>query len=255
MNDLELAIHVASLAAAVVTRWSHDVIAPEMKGVVNPVTEADREAEAAVIEALGAHRAADAIMAEEGGGTIGPDRTWIVDPLDGTVNFVHGVPHVAVSIALFEAGEPLVGVIHDVFRNDVYSAQRGRGASLNGHPMTVSQTDEIGAGLIATGFPYDRRERADAYAADVAKALRAVRGLRRMGAAALDLAYVAAGRFDGYFERNLAPWDIAAGVLLVTEAGGRVSDLSGAAISIDTFDSVLATNGAIHNQLFDTLRR
>ena len=249
VTDLELAIHLSSLAADVITQWSTDPVTPEMKGIVDPVTAADREAEAAIVEALGTHRGSDAIMAEEGGGTIGADRIWIIDPLDGTVNFVHGVPHVAVSIALFEARKPLVGVIHDVYRGDVYAAGRGTGATLNGKPISVSSTPDLGAGLIAPGFPYDRRERADRYAADVAKALREVRGLRRMGAAALDLAYVAAGRFDGYWERNLAPWDVAAGVLLVIEAGGRVTDLSGAEFGIDGFDSILATNGAIHDRL------
>ena len=253
MTDLELAIAAARAGGAAIRRWSRDSVTPEMKGAVDPVTEADHEAERVVLDLLRSHRPGDAVLAEESGGSVGPDRTWIIDPLDGTVNFVHGVPHVAVSIALFQEGLPLVGVVHDVFNDDLFTAAAGNGAHLNDAPLAVSTRMELGDSLIATGFPYDRRERAGVYAVDVERVLRNARGIRRMGTASLDLAFVAAGRFDGYWEHHLAPWDIAAGMLLVSEAGGRVTDMAGEPIRIDDFDSIMATNGAIHASLRSAL--
>ncbi|MDH5371958.1 MAG: inositol monophosphatase, partial [Acidimicrobiia bacterium] len=216
---------------------------------VDPVTATDLQSEQAILTVIHAHRPHDAILAEEGNrNKPGSGRRWIIDPLDGTVNFISGVPHFAVSIGLWDGDSPLVGVVVDVMRDDLFAASRGNGTTLNGKPITVSDGADLGSSLLVTGFPYDRQERADAYTAPVAEALRVARGVRRFGSAALDLAWVAAGRMDGYWEFGLKPWDVAAGILLVTEAGGRVTNESGGEAGLeDRF--ILATNGGIHRSL------
>ncbi len=173
---------------------------------------------------------------------------WILDPLDGTVNFIHRVPHVAVSVALWEDGRPVVGVVHDVSRGEVFAAARGRGATLGGHPIGVTDTTDLGSGLVATGFPYDRRSQADNLGATIGRVLKEVQGVRRFGSAALDLCWVAAGRYDAYWEYRLQPWDTAAGELIVEEAGGTVTDLTGAPYRPDAA-GILASNGHLHERL------
>ncbi len=200
-----------------------------LKGAVDPVTRADREAEDAIVEVIEAHRPEDAMLKEETGlSAPRRSRRWIIDPLDGTVNFVHGLPHVGVSVALYQRRVPLVGVVVDVFSDQTYWAEAGGGSKLEGKPLQVSPVKGLGEALVATGFPYDRQQMAPRYAAALAAVLRRVQGVRRMGSAALDLAYVAGGRFDGFWEFLLAPWDVAAGLLLVKEAGGVVVDHLGA---------------------------
>jgi myo-inositol-1(or 4)-monophosphatase len=227
-QDLEIAVAAASAGSEAIKPWLDRLPEADFKGEVDPVTEVDRRSEALIIAALKTARPHDAILAEESGGDpLELARVWIIDPLDGTVNLLHGVPHVGVSVALYEYGLPRVGVVVDVFRNEVFTASAGGGAYRNGQPMTVSTQDELGAALVATGFPYDRRRNASAYSAIVGEMLTHIQGIRRMGTASLDLAWVACGRYDAFWELKLAPWDVAAGILLVREAGGHMTDLAG----------------------------
>ena len=227
-QDLEIAVSAAQKGSDAIKPWMDRLEGADFKGEVDPVTVADRESEQVIIAAIKAARPEDDILAEESGGDpLGRERVWIIDPLDGTVNFLHGVPHVGVSIALYEHGRPRVGVVADVFRDEVFTAIGGGGARRNGEPISVSRQDDLGAALAATGLPYDRRQYADLYAQILGEMLKHVQGIRRMGTASLDLAWVACGRYDGFWELKLAPWDVAAGILLVLEAGGQVTDLNG----------------------------
>src|SRR5690606_34104099 len=226
--DLQVALEAARAGAEVVRQGFLTRPEVAMKGAVDPVTEVDQAAEDAVLRVLDRHRTDDAVLGEESGGAgWDSDRVWIVDPLDGTVNFIHDMPHFSVSVALWEEGTPRVAVVIDVIRGEEFTAESGAGSQLNGEPITVSTEPDFGDSLIVTGFPYDRQEHADAYASTMAAVVSRVRGVRRLGSAALDFAWVACGRFDGYWEYSLAPWDTAAGALLVTEAGGVVTDTAG----------------------------
>ncbi len=247
MHDIDIALRAARAGAAIVAAGFRSVTEVDMKGLVDPVTEVDRASEAAVVAVLEAERPADGILAEEGStaqATSG--RRWVVDPLDGTVNFVHGIPQVSVSVALEDEHGGLVGVVLDPLRHEEFTAVRDRGAFLNGSPIRVSDREHLGDSMIVTGFPYDRRQYGPAYAVTVGAVLETARGLRRMGSAALDLAWVAAGRYDGYWEFSVSPWDMAAGILLVAEAGGTLSNSAGG--PIDHTDLVV-TNGRIHEEL------
>jgi len=203
------------------------------KARMDYASEADEKAEEAIIKELRRAYPDYAILGEEGGaqpGARGVSRyTWVIDPLDGTSNYLHGIPHWCVSIALCEGAEPLHAVIFDPLRNELFTATRGSGAQLNERRIRVSERRELGGSMLATGFAPRERTRADAQLDCIKTLLGEAEDVRRMGAAALDLAYVACGRFDAYFEAGVQPWDIAAGVLLVREAGGRVCDFSGAA--------------------------
>lgn len=248
MTDLEVARAAARAGGDIVAAGFRGAFATEFKGAVDPVTEADRAAESAIVAIISSARPEDGILAEEGtdlkGGARG--RRWVIDPLDGTVNFVHGIAQVAVSVGLVDDRGGLAAVVLDPLREEEFTAARGSGAALNGDPIAVSERSEIGNALVVTGFPYDRREHGPAYAALVGRILQSVRGVRRLGSAALDLAWVAAGRFDGYWEFGLAPWDVAAGMLLVSEAGGALTDSRGG--PADHRD-IVATNGHIHEAL------
>ena len=191
------------------------------------VSDADRAAEAAVVELLRAERPDDGLLGEEGASTEGSSgRRWVVDPLDGTTNFLYGFPQWAVSVAVEDGDGALAGVVLDPVRDELFAAERGAGARLGAEPLRVRDGAELSRSLIATGFGYDAGWRAQ-QAAAAAVVLPRVRDVRRAGAAALDLAWLAAGRLDGYWERGLKPWDWAAGRLLVTEAGGAVAELEG----------------------------
>ncbi len=248
-SDRELAHECARRAAPLIVEGFESDRSVDYKGSVDPVTAVDRAAEHVIRSLLADHRPADSILGEEEGGTgWSTGRVWIVDPLDGTVNFVHRLPLVAVSVALWEDGSPVVGVVHDVFRNETFAAESGVGATLNGRPIGPSRVADPAAALIATGFPYDRQLRAAELATVLGRVLSRVQGIRRLGSAALDLCYVACGRFDGYWEEGLQPWDAAAATLVVTEAGGRVTDVTGAGHQLDSA-TILATNGLVHEQL------
>jgi myo-inositol-1(or 4)-monophosphatase len=192
------------------------------------VSDADRDAESAIQEILLGERPGDALIAEEGAHSEGrgSGRRWVVDPLDGTTNFLYGLPAWAVSVALEDTDGAAVGVVHDPVRDEIFTASRGDGARLNGDPIRVSEPEGLGAALVATGFGYDA-ERRRAQAERLVAVLPHIRDIRRAGAAALDLCWVAAGRLDGYYERGLKPWDWAAGSILVSEAGGALRELDG----------------------------
>lgn len=225
------------------------------KGDIDLVTEADLASEALIIERIKSHHPKHSILAEESGNAVvigGENRwKWIIDPLDGTTNYAHGYPCFAVTIALEHEGEIVVGVTFDPTRNELFAAERGRGASLNNKPLRVSQTESLSDALLVTGFPYNFKSRPD-FAKNLNAFLLKARGVRRDGSAAIDLAYVACGRFDGMWEEGLNPWDVAAGVLLVEEAGGQVSGYDGSKLDIYT-PPILVSNGLIHSEMKDVL--
>jgi myo-inositol-1(or 4)-monophosphatase len=220
------------------------------KGEIDLVTEADRAAEAALIERIAAAFPGDAVCGEEGGEVVvaGARWVWYIDPLDGTTNFVHGLPWFAVSVGAVYLGQPTVGVIHAPALGHTWHGASGQGAYLDDRPLGVTATAALKDALLATGFPYDRAQTARALVAPVVRALERARGLRRMGAAALDLAGVADGTFGGYWEPRLKPWDLAAGIALIREAGGRVTDFAGGDGMLASGD-VIASNGVLHKAL------
>jgi myo-inositol-1(or 4)-monophosphatase len=252
-GDVWVATRAARAGADIVQTGFFEPFDTELKGAVDPVTHVDRDAEEQIRSLIRTHFPDDALLGEEQGGTdwrIG--RIWIIDPLDGTVNFVHGVPQMAVSVALWEAGRPMVGVIIDVSRNDEFVAVTGHGATMNGAPIRVSETSRMKDALVATGFPYDRDRYAGEYLRVMEEVMLRTRGTRRFGAAALDLAWVACGRFDAYWEHGgpegVKPWDIAAGALMVTEAGGTFTDHIGDPFNLESA-AYVATNGKLHEEL------
>jgi myo-inositol-1(or 4)-monophosphatase len=252
-GDVWVAVRAARAGADIVQTGFFQPFDTEMKGDVDPVTQVDRDAETAIRSVIGSHFPDDHVLGEEGGGDDWRHgRVWIVDPLDGTVNFVHRLPQVAVSVALWSDGRPLVGVIVDVARNDEFVAVAGEGATMNGETIHVSETTTLDRSLVSTGFPYDRREHAGAYLKVMEQVMKASQGTRRLGAAALDLAWLAAGRYDAYWEhggpQGIKPWDVAAGMLLVTEAGGTYTNESGGLFQLEAKAHV-ASNGKVHDEL------
>ncbi len=233
------------------------------KGQVDLVTEYDTRSEALIISSLRRAFPDHAIYAEEQGavdtGNKESPYRWMIDPLDGTTNFAHGFPAFAVSMALTHRaskqdahGQSLVGVVYDPTRDECYTAARGRGAALNGQPIHVSDAPSLDVALLATGFPYDRRTRLDNNTGHLCNLIRHCQGMRRAGSASLDMAYVASGRLDGYWEVRLHAWDVAAGLLLVQEAGGRVSDLAGGGDYLSG-EQIVASNGHIHDEMLAVL--
>ncbi len=222
------------------------------KGAVDLVTSVDLASEAAIRAACAAATPDIPVLAEEGGGAVGARTRWVVDPLDGTTNFVHGYPAFCVSVALEVDGALHAGCVYDPLRDEAWVAQRGLGARLGGVPLAVSATPRLDDALLLTGFAYDRRTRAAWYLAFVQAFLERSQGIRRAGSAALDLCAVAAGRADGYWEFNLQPWDVAAGALLVAEAGGQVGAPDGGPLSLAR-PHILATNGRVHAEMREIL--
>jgi myo-inositol-1(or 4)-monophosphatase len=250
---LQLAQETARMAGELIMRHFGARQKVEHKGEVDLVTEIDRQSERAIVEAIRSSFPDHPIITEEGMGQDGEASfRWIVDPLDGTTNYAHGYPCFCVSIAVEHEGEIVLGVIYNPLLDEMFSARRGRGTSLNGCRVVVSNTQHLTDSLLATGFPYDiRRSQVNNLDHFSRFALQA-QAIRRAGSAALDLCYVAAGRFDGFWEMKLAPWDVAAGSLMVTEAGGLVSDFSGGSFRIDAGE-ILASNARIHSQMREVL--
>ena len=218
------------------------------------VTAADKASEQVILDVLRRHFPQHSILAEESGklGNQDNEFLWAIDPLDGTTNYAHQYPCFAVSIGLMIQGVPKVGVIYDPFRDELFRAAAGLGATRNRRPIQVSQTAELGKSLLVSGFAYDRRETPDNNYAEFCHLTHLTQGVRRDGAAALDLAYVACGRVDGYWERGIAPWDVVAGIILVQEAGGNVTAYDGTPIKIES-GRILATNGHLHDSLSQEL--
>ncbi len=242
---LHTAREAARAGARVLARFDPSDLRVESKKSFDYVTQADRQAEEAVLGVIRRRHRGHRILAEESAGERDipqdPDEVlWVVDPLDGTTNFIHGFPHYAVSVAALAGGELAAGVVLDVTRGEEFYARAGGGAWLNHRPLAVSPPGRPGEALLLTGFPFRDKDRLQRYLELFAEIFSRVSGVRRAGAAALDLAYVAAGRADGFWEMGLAPWDLAAGMLLVREAGGVVSDFGGGERSLWRGDVVAA---------------
>jgi len=252
MDSVDVAVTAARAAGAIIRDARTDARQIRHKGAIDLVTQVDVAAEKAIAEVLGAYTPEIPILAEEGGGAHDVATRWIVDPLDGTTNFVHGYPSYAVSIALQVDGVLQVGCIFDAVHGEAYTATRGGGAWRGEHRLTVSSTNRLSDALLVTGFPYDRRERVDWYLSFVREFLIRGRGVRRAGAAAMDFVALASGSVDAYWEFGLSPWDVAAGILLVQEAGGRVTDMDGQSIDIGR-PRLLATNGELHKEMQEAL--
>lgn len=252
---LNIAVKAARRAGGIISRASEnlDVLTIKHKSLNDLVSEVDRAAEEAIIDVIKAAYPDHAILAEESGASGDSEYVWIIDPLDGTTNFLHGFPQYCVSVGLYHKGIPTHGVIFDPTRNDLYTASRGRGAFLNDKRLRVSKRDKLIDGLIGTGFPFRMIPDLDAYHAMLRDVMTKCAGVRRPGAAALDLAAVAAGRFDGFWEIGLSPWDMAAGALMVTEAGGLVTDLAGNDKFMER-GQIIAASPKIFTQLLQTLQ-
>ncbi|MDT8288025.1 MAG: inositol monophosphatase family protein, partial [Elusimicrobiales bacterium] len=228
-----------------------------LKGRADLLTAADLASQKKAIGLIRRHYPDHGLLAEEGVDTFRPGRpAWIIDPLDGTTNYAHGFPAAAVTAAYYDGTEIKAGGTLDPFRGELFFAVKGRGASLNGRRIKVSRTPELSRSLLATGFAYDRGEKAEYYCSFYAEFLKISHDIRRMGSAALDLAWTACGRLDGYWEFNLKPWDVAAGLLLVKEAGGEVSDFSGKGwkVPTDFGPQTLAANGRLNRAMLSVIR-
>ena len=252
---LNFAIETARDAGQLLLEKFDRGIAIHKKGDIDLVTAADLASEALIIERIKSYYPRHSILAEESGEAVVDGNStwkWIIDPLDGTTNFAHGYPCFCVTLALEHEGEIVIGVTFDPTRNELFAAEKQRGASLNNKPIRVSACEELSESLIVTGFPYDFKRRED-FARHLTQFLIHSRGVRRDGSAAIDLAYVACGRFDGMWEEGLNPWDMAAGILLVEEAGGQVSGYDNSKFSIYS-PPMVASNGLIHSQMLDVLK-
>jgi myo-inositol-1(or 4)-monophosphatase len=257
IEQIHKTIKAAAAKACDILREHLGKIDIEKKGAVDLVTQADRLSEAAVIEQIRAAFPDHAILAEESGASCDNVREgfcWVIDPLDGTTNYAHAIPMFSVSIGVLHDGIPFTGLIVEVMRDDWFFAQRGQGATLNGKPIHVSDTAVLEDALIMTGFPHDRRKNVRHFMDILEVFLDESRGVLRLGSAAIDLAYVACGRAEAFYEEHLSPWDIAAGTLIVQEAGGKVTGLQDA--DADLFgDSILSSNTAIHPAMQDVFKR
>jgi myo-inositol-1(or 4)-monophosphatase len=254
LSYLETAADIAREAGLLLTHYFEKRVPFETKGEFDLITEADRNSEKLVVEKLRSYFPSHGIVAEEGGGVAGSSEyRWYVDPLDGTTNFAHSFPMFNVTLALERAGEPICGVIYDPVRQEMFSAEQGGGAYLNNRRIRVARTARLANALASTGFPSRKRSH-NVNIHFYYQLAMASHGVRRTGSAALDLAYVAAGRLDFFWEFGLKPWDQAAGVLLVREAGGKISDMCGQPASITESEHLLADNGALHDEVLAMFR-
>lgn len=255
---LNFAIQAARDAGRILSeRYGRAALQVTNKGDIDLVTEADLAAERLIVERIKSYYPRHSILAEEAGevetvGNQNAEYKWIIDPLDGTTNYAHGYPVFCVSIALEYEGAVVLGVVYDPLRDELFAAERGEGATLNGRRVRVSETEDLNRALVCTGFPYDVRERSQ-FVRHFANFIMHAQSVRRDGAAALDLAYVACGRFDAFWEEGLRPWDVAAGVLLIEEAGGRVSHYDDSDFDIYT-PPIAASNGLLHEAMLNVLK-
>lgn len=253
---LNFAIETAREAGQILLEKFGKIEKITKKGDINLVTEADLASEALIIEKIKSYYPKHSVLAEEAGDAVviggSSSWKWIIDPLDGTTNYAHGYPCFCVTLSLEHEGEIVIGVTFDPTRNELFAAEKGSGASLNGRRIRVSETSNLGDALIVTGFPYDFKDRED-FARHLTQFLLRSRGVRRDGSAAIDMAYVACGRFDGFWEEGLNPWDVAAGYLMIEEAGGQVTYYNGEKFSVYT-PPICASNGNIHGEMLEILR-
>ncbi len=251
--DLEkikaVGIHAAHRGAKVLLSKLGRLSEINKKGAIDLVTDADIASEKAIIETIQAAFPQHSILAEESGMNQGVSACqWIIDPLDGTTNFAHTLGLFSVSIACLREDEVICGIVFNPVTRELFSAAKGTGAELNGKPILVSDTTQVADSLLVTGFPYNTRDIMDQVMSRLSSCLAASQGVRRLGSAALDLCYVACGRFDGFWEQNLKPWDTAAGFLIAREAGARITDFGNRNYTVDS-PQLLATNGKIHDQM------
>jgi myo-inositol-1(or 4)-monophosphatase len=250
---LNFAIRVSQDAGKLLRDRLGTTIDIEHKGSINLVTDVDLASERLIREAIATYYPRHEILAEEGGlSESSSEYRWIVDPLDGTTNYAHRYPIFCVSIALEHAGETILGVVYDPMREELFAAERGAGATLNNRPIRVSKIDDLIKSLLSTGFPYNIKTSKLTNLDHWENFAMNAQALRRDGAAALDLCCIACGRFDGFWELNLGPWDTAAGALIVAEAGGRVTDFSGGRFS-NYKPEVIASNGLIHDRMIEVV--
>ncbi|MBF0455025.1 MAG: inositol monophosphatase [Magnetococcales bacterium] len=253
--QMHIAVRTArSVAKRLLDRFQHHYeLSVQHKGLNDLVTEADVETEKEIIQQLKTSYPSYQVLAEESGGSIPPRGfCWIIDPIDGTNNFIHGLPHFSISIALAENGVVIGGLVFDPMRNEMFVGENGRGAFLNDYRIRVGKTRALSEALLATGFPIKNRDRMDSYLRSFTALWHASRDVRRQGSAALDLAYVAAGRYDGYWESGLSRWDVAAGTIILKEAGGYVTDFQGKGGYMNNGE-IVAANPAIHTLMMDKL--
>lgn len=254
-NFLDAAISAAMLGGDILKKhWGNIKSIEDKKYVGDLVTEADKGSEDIIIKELRKKFPNIPLLGEESGLHKGSENEllWVIDPLDGTTNYAHGYPFVGISIALLSYGEPIVGVVYNPLLNEMFHSCLGRGSFLNYRKIQVSNVFELEKSLLATGFFYGRREKQDNNYAEFAHLTNLTQGVRRAGSASIDLAYVGAGRLDGFWENDLNPWDIAAGVLIVKEAGGQVTSYDGTPLELMK-PKILATNGKIHSQVSHSL--
>lgn len=257
MTPKQLALSIAVQAGKILKENIGKITVDDVedKRPFDYVTEIDRACEQLIINSINEHFPDHEILAEESGKNNNTNRyRWIIDPLDGTTNFIHGNPHCSVSIALQNDGKIILGVVHDPFRDELYYAEKGGGAYCNNQRIHASQQWNLNSCLIATGFPFKTRQLLDQYWRVLSEIFMAVSGIRRTGSAALDLTYVACGRFDGFWELKLSPWDVAAGALIIEEAGGKITDFEGGDNHIWTGD-VIASNSIIHDFMMSKVQK
>jgi myo-inositol-1(or 4)-monophosphatase len=245
----QIGIRAAYRGGDILRRYFGQLFEIRKKGAIDLVTAADVASEQAIVETIRSAFPDHSILAEEAGLTEGrPEMRWVIDPLDGTTNFAHGLGIFAVSIAFEHQGTPVFGIVFNPISGETFTALNGQGAFLNSQPISVSATLAVGDSLLVTGFPYDLAHMPAKVLDRFARCLNAAQGIRRLGSAALDLCYVASGRFDGFWEENLKPWDTAAGMVIAIEAGARITDFIGQPYNIDQ-KQILATNGHIHSEM------
>lgn len=257
MTPKELAISIAYQAGEILRKNIGKITADDVEDKLpfDYVTEIDKACEQLIIDSIKKNFPDHEILAEESGKNQNNHSfRWIIDPLDGTTNFIHGYPHSSISIALQKDDEVILGVIHDPYRDELYFAEKNNGAYCNGRPIQVSRQTNVNNCLIATGFPFKSRHLLDQYWQVLSSIFMEVSGIRRTGSAALDLAYVACGRFDGFWELKLSPWDVAAGAIIIEEAGGKITDFEGKKNHIWSGD-VIASNSIIHDFMMSKVQK
>jgi len=247
LTDLE---RMARQAGSILSEGYETDLRVDYKGEIDLVTEFDRRSEEYLLGEISRNFPTHSVMAEETGGINGDnEHLWVVDPLDGTVNFAHGIPIFCVAIAYARRGELLLGAVYDPCRDEMFLAEKGRGAWLNGRPLSARQQTDLGRSLLVTGFPYDIRTTGNNNLDYYARFALNSQGVRRLGSAALDLCYIGAGRFDGYWELSLKPWDLCAGALVAMESGAKVTDVHGETNFLRPPLSVVAANPELHARL------